>query len=263
MHSETPAIVFDDGDTYERYMGIWSRKVGKHFINWLGPKNGNSFADIGCGNAVFSVQLDELCSPKRIAGIDPSEAQINYAKKLKFNTSTDFIVGDAMSLPYDDNSFDVALMALVLFFVPKPATGVREMTRITKAGGVIAAYAWDVLGGGLPMEPLHSILRERGIEYPLPPSKEVSQLHVMQQLWEDAGLEAIETTTFQVQRTFANFDDYWSVNSVGPSVAGVLKNLTPSTLEEIKRDLGKVLKRDDTNRIVSVASANAVKGAKG
>ncbi|MBT6534424.1 MAG: class I SAM-dependent methyltransferase, partial [Marinovum sp.] len=183
--------------------------------------------------------------------------------KLKFNTSTDFIVGDAMSLPYDDNSFDVALMALVLFFVPKPATGVGEMTRITKAGGVIAAYAWDVFGGGLPMEPLHSILRERGIKYPLPPSKEASQLNVMQQLWEDAGLEATETTTFQVERTFADFDDYWSVNSVGPSVAGVLKNLTPSTLEEIKRDLRKVLKRDDTNRIVSVASANAVKGAKG
>ena len=58
MHSETPKIVFDDGDTYERFMGVWSRKVGKHFINWLGSKNGNSFADIGCGNAAFSVQLD-------------------------------------------------------------------------------------------------------------------------------------------------------------------------------------------------------------
>ena len=218
--------------------------------------------DIRCGNAAFSIQLDKLCNPKRIAGIDPSEAQIAYAKELEFNSAAEFIVGDAMSLPYADNSFDVALMALVLFFVPDPTKGISEMKRVVKSDGVIAAYAWDVLGGGLPVEPLHAILRDRDIKYPLSPSKEASQLHVMEQLWAETGLEEIETTSFQVKRTFSDFDEYWTVNSHGPSVANVLKALPHSILEEIKCDLENVLKRDGENRIVSVASANAVKGIK-
>ena len=84
----------------------------------------------------------------------------------------------------------------------------------------------------------------------------------MEQLWAETGLEEIETTSFQVKRTFSDFDEYWAVNSHGPSVANLLKDLPHSILEGIKCDLENVLNRDDENRIVSVASANAVKGIK-
>ena len=136
------------------------------------------------------------------------------------------------------------------------------MKRITKVDGVVAAYAWDVLGGGLPMEPLHALLREREIEYPLPPSKEVSQIIAMERLWKNAGLAAVATTSFQVERTFEDFDEYWTVSSLGPSVAGVLKNLEASTLDEIKYDLERSLQKDDQGRMVTFACANAVKGVK-
>ena len=262
MINKTPDIIFDDGDAYERYMGVWSRLVGADFIQWLNPEKNSSFADIGCGNGAFSVQIDQICDPKKIAGIDPSEAQINYAKELKLKAPSEFIVGDAMSLPYENDGFDIALMALVLFFVPDPELGLNEMKRITKVDGLVAAYAWDVLGGGLPMEPLHALLRERGIEYPLPPSKEVSQIDEMERLWTNAGLAAVYTTSFQVERTFKDFDEYWTVSSLGPSVAGVLKNIEASTLGEIKYDLERSLQKDTHGRIVTLASANAVKGIK-
>ena len=113
MIKNTTDIIFDDGDAYERFMGVWSRIVGRHFIQWLSPENNSSFADIGCGNGAFSVQIDQICDPKRIAGIDPSDAQINYAKELNLKAPSEFLVGDAMSLPYEDDSFDIALMALV------------------------------------------------------------------------------------------------------------------------------------------------------
>jgi len=262
MINKTPDIIFDDGDAYERYMGVWSRLVGADFIQWLSPEKNSSFADIGCGNGAFSVQIDQICDPKKIAGIDPSEAQINYAKELKLKAPSEFIVGDAMSLPYENEGFDIALMALVLFFVPDPELGLSEMKRITKVDGLVAAYAWDVLGGGLPMEPLHALLRDRGIEYPLPPSKEVSQIDAMERLWKNAGLAAVYTTSFQVERTFKDFDEYWAVSSLGPSVASVLENIKASTLGEIKYDLERSLQKDTHGRIVTLASANAVKGIK-
>ena len=262
MINKTPDIIFDDGDAYERYMGVWSRLVGADFIQWLSPEKNSSFADIGCGNGAFSVQIDQICDPRKIVGIDPSEAQINYAKELKLKAPSEFIVGNAMSLPYENEGFDIALMALVLFFVPDPELGLSEMKRITKVDGLVAAYAWDVLGGGLPMEPLHTLLRDRGIEYPLPPSKEVSQIDAMERLWKNAGLAAVHTTSFQVERTFKDFDEYWTVSSLGPSVAGVLENIEASTLGEIKYDLERSLQKDTHGRIVTLATANAVKGIK-
>ena len=82
MINKLPDIFFDNGDAYEHFMGVWSRLVGGHFIEWLCPEKNSSFADIGCGYGAFSVQIDQLCNPKKIAGIHPSEAQINYAKEL-------------------------------------------------------------------------------------------------------------------------------------------------------------------------------------
>ena len=63
-------------------------------------------------------------------------------------------LGSATELPFADAAFDAAVMALVIFFVPQPEVGVAEMVRVTKPGGTDAAYAWDILGGGFPTEPL-------------------------------------------------------------------------------------------------------------
>ena len=262
MSDNKSEIIFDDGESYEHFMGIWSRKVGVQFIDWIKFPHSLSVLDVGCGNGAFSVQIDEICKPLSIAGIDPSSAQIDYASKRKINAPSRFEVGDSMSLPFQNDKFDASVMALVIFFVPDPKKGVAEMLRVTKPGGIIAAYAWDVTSGGLPMEPLHKIMREMGIEYPLPPSLEASQKPVMKEIWTNLGISEVETTTFDVKRSFNNFNDYWSISSVGPSVAGTLKSLSTETVNEIKLKLNTSLERDADNNIITYAFANAVKGIK-
>ncbi|MEC8543220.1 MAG: hypothetical protein VXY89_06630 [SAR324 cluster bacterium] len=49
------------------------------------------------------------------------------------------------------------------------------MKRVVKPGGIIAAYVWDIFGGGMPLTPLHRELQKRKIEYQLPPKAEVFQ----------------------------------------------------------------------------------------
>jgi SAM-dependent methyltransferase len=51
-----------------------------------------------------------------------------------------FQQGDATALPFSDNRFDAAVMALVIFFVPDPAKGVAEMVRVVGPGGIVSAY---------------------------------------------------------------------------------------------------------------------------
>jgi hypothetical protein len=119
-------------------------------------------------------------------------------------------------------------MALVIFFVSDPAKSVAEMVRVVESGGSVASYAWDILGGGFPLEPIRVELRAMGFEPPLPPRSDVSRMDALLELWSRAGLDAIDTRVITVQRTFADFDDFWTTtltSSVGPFVATALSSL--------------------------------------
>src|SRR4051812_41459001 len=115
-----PQIRFDDGAGYERMMGTWSRIAGEVFLAWLKPAPSLRWIDVGCGNGAFTELLTERCAPAEIQGVDPSEAQLAFARSRHEAGVARFQEGDAMALPFADNSFDAAAMALVIFFVPDP-----------------------------------------------------------------------------------------------------------------------------------------------
>lgn len=115
-------------------------------------------------------------------------------------------------------TFDAAVMALVIFFVPDPAKAVAEMVRVVRPGGVVAAYAWDMLGGGFPLETLQAEMRGLGVTPSLAPSVAASRMDAMRELWTGAGLEAVEAREITVQRSFADFDDLWTISLLGTSV---------------------------------------------
>lgn len=109
-------IRFEDGLSYERYMGDWSRRVGTIFIDWLALPSGLKWIDVGCGNGAFTELIIERCAPNEVRGIDPSEAQLDFARKRSAAHSAEFDHGDAIALPFPTDTFDVAIMALVIFF---------------------------------------------------------------------------------------------------------------------------------------------------
>lgn len=116
----------------------------------------------------------------------------------------DQILGDAMAQPFPTDTFDAAVMPLVIFFVPDPAKGVAETSRVVCPGGTVIAYACDMEGGGFPYEALHDEMRGMGISVPVPPSPDASRLDAMRDLWTGAGLESVETREITVQRTFSD-----------------------------------------------------------
>jgi ubiquinone/menaquinone biosynthesis C-methylase UbiE len=137
-------IRFDDGAAYERMMGTWSGLAGMVFLDWLAPRSGLRWVDVGCGNGAFTELIVVRCEPTEVQGIDPSEAQLAYARSRPAAQGAEFAQGNAMALPFPDDRFDAAVMALVIFFVPDPAKGVAEMARVVRSGGIVFA------GGRLP-----------------------------------------------------------------------------------------------------------------
>jgi SAM-dependent methyltransferase len=253
-------IRFNDGAAYERMMGVWSRLAGEVFLDWLAPPSGLRWIDIGCGNGAFTELLVERCAPVEVQGIDPSEAQLAFARSRPAARVAEFRNGSAMELPFADGSFDAAVMALVIFFVPDPGKGVAEMARVVRPGGIVSAYAWDMAGGGYPNETMLSELRSIGRTPPLPPSSGASSLEALRALWRGAGLDAVETREIAVERVFVDFEDYWASGSMGSNVPSSIANLSPGEVEELKARLRARLPPDAAGRIICHARANAVKG---
>lgn len=254
------AIRFDDGATYEQTVGIWSRLVGVDFLAWIEPSPGLRWLDVGCGTGVFTELLVERCTPAEVHGIDPSEPQLAYARARPVGRTALFQAGDAMALPYGADRFDAAVMALVIFFVPDPARSIAEMARVVRPGGTVAAYAWDIAGGGSAVEPVMIELSAIGIAPPRPPNHAAARIEALQQLWAGAGLEATATRQFTVQRTFADFAAYWAFASMANTVAAVLKTMSDSEIERLKLGVQSRLPTDASGRIVQTARANAIKG---
>jgi ubiquinone/menaquinone biosynthesis C-methylase UbiE len=258
----TDQIRFDDGAAYERYMGTWSQLAGDAFLDWLAPPAGLRWLDVGCGNGAFTAMLAQRCAPSAVDGIDPSEEQLAYARaRPALRGAARFRAGDAMALPFPDDAFDAAVMPLVIFFVPEPARGVAEMARVVRpGGGIVAAYAWDMPGGGFPYQALHDAMRALGVAVPSAPSTDASRIDAMRDLWTGAGLEEVETRPLTVQRTFEGFDDYWAIIRGGPSVGRQLAAMSSEQLAALASQMRARLPADPAGRITCTARANAVKG---
>ena len=258
----SPSIRFDDGAAYETFMGVWSQSVGDAFLGWLAPAPGWRWADVGCGNGAFTELLVQRCAAAEVQGIDPAEAQIAFARtRLPAGAPADFHVGDAQALPWADARFDAATMALVIFFVPDPAKAVAEMVRVTRPGGSVSAYAWDLLDGGFPYAALLDEMKAMGIAQPGPPSEEASRLETMRSLWRDAGLLDVETRTIEVRRSFEGFERFWAIAQTGPRVGARIAQMGEEERARLREGVRRRLPAVDAQgRLTLRAWANAVKG---
>ncbi len=253
-------IRFDDGAAYEGYMGIWSRLAGEEFLRWLAPQAGGRWADVGCGNGAFTELLLERGAAAQVEGIDPSEEQLAFARQRLAKQPVRFQAGDALALPFDDGTFDAAVMALVIFFVPDPAKGVAEMTRVVKAGGSVSAYAWDMLGGGFPYAAVREEMSALGAPMLAAPSPEASRIDALRDLWTGAGLVDVETREITVQRSFDDFETFWRTAQTGPRMAPRIAAMDKGDVARLEQRLRARLRPDAGGRITYGAIANAVKG---
>jgi ubiquinone/menaquinone biosynthesis C-methylase UbiE len=253
-------IRFDDGAAYDQGMGQWSLIAGRVFLDWLAPEAGLRWIDVGCGSGAFSELLVQHCAPAEIQGIDPSEAQLAFARTRPAAQHAVFQLGDAMALPFSNDRFDAAVMSLVIFFVPDPVKGVAEMVRVVRPGGTVAAYAWDELDGGFPFAPIREELRAMGFNPPQPPSVGASRAEALRDLWAGAGLEDIETREIAVSRTFNDFDEFWATSTMTGSTRPTIAAMQPAEIEQLKARVRAGMNVDPQGRVTRAARANAIKG---
>jgi SAM-dependent methyltransferase len=254
----TTSTTFTDGEAYERLMGRWSQAVGVQFLQWLDAGPQKSWLDVGCGTGAFAELVLQHANPSAVTGIDPSTEQISYARKKASAAQVKFDVGDAQAMPFADNSFDVSAMALVIAFVPDPAKAVAEMARVTRPGGLVASYMWDLLGGGFPLHPVDQALKALGHKSPRRPNAEASKQESLLALWTAAGLRDVCVRQFRIPVVFKSIAEILAamllpVGPLGSYIASLPESEKTALKTQLHRQLGD-------GPIAYEAVANAIAG---
>ena len=255
------AELFTDGQAYERLMGRWSRIAAETFLHWLDAPKNLGWLDVGCGNGAFTEELIARCAPAAVSAIDPSDDQLAYARTRPGVKMTEFRVGDAEKLPFGDGTFDVAVMALVISFLRDPNKAAAEMARVVRPGGWVAAYMWDLPGGGAPTYPIYLALESMGEAAVRPPNSALSERDALRDLWEKIGLESVNTHVIRIETVYSDFNDFCDSNLVPIGPQGkVISRMSASAREELRARLRDYLPVSSDGRIVYESFASAVKG---
>ncbi len=126
---------------YDRLMGRYLPTLAPAFADEAGVQEGMRVLDVGCGPGGLTTELVRRVGADRVAAIDPSPPFVRACQER--NPGVDVREGVAESLPFGDGTFDATVSSLVVGFMGDAGKGVREMVRVTRAGGVVAACFWD------------------------------------------------------------------------------------------------------------------------
>ena len=159
-----------DADAYDRFMGRYSRPLAVPFADFAGLPLDGRVLDVGCGPGALTAELARRARPGRVTAVDPSEEFVAALRGR--HPGVQVIRAPAEDLPFEGGCFDATLAQLVVNVMDDPVAGLREMARVTRDGGVVAACVWDFTDGG-PMGPFRecpkrSILVELLPSPPLP-----------------------------------------------------------------------------------------------
>lgn len=215
--------MFGNAESYERFMGRWSRVVAPLFVQFAGVPDGSHILDIGSGTGSLAFAAAELMPSGRILGIDPSGEYIGYANSRNaFANRVAFRVGDAQRLELPEGSFGAALSLLVFNFIPDPAKALSEARRVTIRGGVIAAAVWDY---GDAMRMLRAfwdaaVSLDPGVEKRDEKWMPLCRRGELERLWTRGGLEKVREQSLDVEMHFRSFSDYWDPFLLGQGPAG-------------------------------------------
>ena len=133
---------------YDRFMGRFSRPLSVGFADWIDLHEGQSALDVGCGPGALTEVLADRLGAASVTAVDPSEPFVEAARERLPGVTV--LQASAESLPFDDARFDRTVAQLVVHFMSDPATGVRELRRVTREGGIVAVNVWDFEGERAP-----------------------------------------------------------------------------------------------------------------
>jgi SAM-dependent methyltransferase len=230
-------------DAYLRFMGRYSEPLAAQFADLAGVRGGQRLLDVGCGPGALTAELAGRAGLEAVSAVEPSGSFAAAARERL--PGVDVRQAAAEQLPFGDAAFDAALAQLVVHFMANPVAGLREMGRVTRPGGVVAACVWDHAGGRGPLSAFWQAVRELD-----PGADDESNLAGVREghlaeLFGQAGLDAVQVTTLTVRVRQDGFGSWWETFTLGVGPAGAyLASLPAARRDELRERCRRQLPED-------------------
>jgi SAM-dependent methyltransferase len=206
-------------EAYDRFMGVHSRQLAPQLADLARLSSGDRALDVGCGPGALTAELVARLGAKAVAAVDPSESFVvaTHAR----HPEVDVRRASAEALPFADRAFDATLAQLVVHFMTDPVAGLREMARVTRGGGAVAACVWDHAGERTPVSTFFRAARELDLGIRDESALAGARDGHLVELFKTAGLGHVEAAVLVARVVYSSFDDWWKPFSfgVGPSGA--------------------------------------------
>jgi SAM-dependent methyltransferase len=204
-------------------MGRYSALLAAPFASFAGIAPGTRVLDVGCGPGALTSELVRIAGADAVAAVDPSASFVAAARDR--HPGVDVREASAEDLPFGDSTFDAALAQLVVHFMTDAVAGLREMARVTRPGGTLAACVWDHAGGRGPLGMFWSAARELGDGVTDESHLAGAREGHLAELLAAAGLGDIAATTLSADRDHDTFEGWWEpyTEGVGPAGAYVVR----------------------------------------
>src|SRR5688500_12580682 len=118
-------------------MGRYSVPLAPQLADLAKVSAGQRVLDVGCGPGALTAELVTRLGPDAVSAVDPSEPFVAAARERHPGVNVQRAAVE--ELPFEDRAFDAALAQLVVHFMANPVAGLREMARVTRPDGVVAA----------------------------------------------------------------------------------------------------------------------------
>lgn len=258
--------VWASGDSYEPYVGRWSRRVAREFIYWLRLPEHCQWLDVGCGTGALCQTILDLANPQKVKGIDRSESYVDFVRGQINDPRAEFEVGNAQAMPIESETFDVVVSGLVLNFVPQPDKMIAEMARIVRNRGFVALYVWDYAGKMQMLRHFWNAVAaldasardlDEGRRFP------ICNPDPLKKLFQNAGLFEVEVQPIDIATDFRDFTDYWTpfLGGQGPA-PGYVMSLNEEPRARLRQRIYNSLPFALDGSIPLTARAWAVRGIK-
>ena len=205
-------------EAYDRFMGRYSTPLAPRFADFASIGEAQRLLDVGCGPGALTGELVRRFGADAVAAVDPSPGFVEAAGQR--HPGVDVQRAEAESLPFDDGAFDAALAQLVVHFMTDPASGIAEMRRVTRRGGVVTACVWDHAGGGGPLARFWDAARELDPEVADESDLRGARGGDLERLLQEAGLGGVEERLLTVEVEHNSFDEWWEPFTLGVGPAG-------------------------------------------
>lgn len=214
---------------------------------------GQRVLDVGSGPGALTAELVSRLGVDAVAAVDPSEPFVAAARER--HPDVDIRLASAEALPFPDDSFDAALAQLVVHFMEDPLAGLREMVRVTRAGGVVVACVWDYAGGRGPLGPFWEAAR--ALDPDAVDESDLAGAHQghLVELFRKAGLREMHETGLSVSRDFTGFDAWWVPFTQGVGPAGAYVGRLAPDRQVALRELCRSMLPEDAFALTAVAWA--------